>query len=161
MFARKQTPTPATATTTPPAAGPTTRAALNRLELRATAFGSSSRPTISNVSAWRAGASSTSTVPRRPASSSTCQAVTTPTSVSNVRMAAIAIETTCVQITARRASRRSTTTPANTVNGRNWQSASRPTATGECVSSSISQAVAMFCIQVPLTEITWPEKNSR
>ena len=42
----KHQPTPAAATTTPPTAGPTTRAALNRLELSATAFGSSSRPTI-------------------------------------------------------------------------------------------------------------------
>ncbi len=71
---------------------------------------------------------------------------------------------TCVQITVRRASMRSTTTPANrpnTVNGRNWQTASSPTTSGEWVSVRISQAVAMFCIQVPLTEITWPAKNRR
>ena len=35
------------------------------------------------------------------------------------------------------------------------------TATGEWVSERISHAVAMFCIHVPLTEITWPEKKSR
>ena len=145
-------------------AGPTTRAALNRLELSATAFGSSSRPTISKVSAWRAGASSTSTVPRSAASSSTSQVVMTPASVRAASTPAITIEMTCVQITVRRASRRSTITPANrpnTVNGRNWQSASRPTASGECDSSSTSQPVAMFCIHVPLTDITCPLKNRR
>ena len=41
------------------------------------------------------------------------------------------------------------------------QKASRPTASGECVSSTTSQASPMFCIHVPLTEITWPEKKRR
>ena len=36
-----------------------------------------------------------------------------------------------------------------------------PTATGECVSSTISQASATFCIQVPLSEMIWPAKYSR
>jgi hypothetical protein len=36
-----------------------------------------------------------------------------------------------------------------------------PTATGECVSSRTSHAAAMFCIHVPVTETTWPEKKSR
>ena len=70
----------------------------------------------------------------------------------------------CVAITVRRASNRSTITPANspsTVNGRNWQSASTPTATGECVSSRTTHAAAMFCIQVPLTDTIWPLKKSR
>ena len=39
------------------------REALKRLELSATAFGSSAGPTIRYVSAWRAGASSTCTEP--------------------------------------------------------------------------------------------------
>ena len=42
--------------------GPTTREALKRLAFSATAFGSSSRPTIWKVSAWRPGASKTSAV---------------------------------------------------------------------------------------------------
>ena len=37
----------------------------------------------------------------------------------------------------------------------------RPTAIGECVSSRMSHAAAMFCIQVPVTETTWPEKKIR
>ena len=66
-LAAKHHPTPTAAMTTPPSAGPAMRAMLNRLELSAIAFGSSSRPTIRNVSDWRAGASSTSAVPLRAA----------------------------------------------------------------------------------------------
>jgi hypothetical protein len=36
-----------------------------------------------------------------------------------------------------------------------------PTATGECVSARTSHAAATFCIQVPVTETTWPEKKMR
>ena len=64
----KQTPTPKAAISTPAKAGPTTRDALKRLAFSATAFGSSSRPTIWNVSAWRPGASKTSAVLERIAS---------------------------------------------------------------------------------------------
>ena len=62
-FDAKHQPTPTAAITMPPSAGPAMRAMLKRLELSATAFGSSSRPTIWNVRDWRAGASSTSAVP--------------------------------------------------------------------------------------------------
>ena len=160
----KQAPTPTAATITPPAAGPTTRAALKRLELSAIALGSSSRPTIWNVSACRAGASSTRTMPRSAVSRYTSWTVTTPPSVSPVSAKARSMEAVWVPITVLLASIRSTSTPANspsTVNGRNWKTARMPTATGEWVISSTSQAVAMFCIQVPLTEITWPEKKRR
>jgi hypothetical protein len=69
-----------------------------------------------------------------------------------------------VAITVLRTSSRSTRTPLkspSTVAGRNWQSMRSPTATGECVSSRMSHAAAMFCIQVPVTETTWPEKKIR
>ena len=62
-FAAKHQPTPTAAITTPPSAGPTMRPRLNSVELSATAFGSSSRPTIWNVMLCRAGASRTSAVP--------------------------------------------------------------------------------------------------
>ena len=67
-------------------------------------------------------------------------------------------------MTSRRLSNRSATTPEispKTVNGANRQNARKPTATGECVSSITYQASAMFCIQVPTSETTWPVKNSR
>ena len=63
-FRLKQAPAPTTATSRPPSAGPTTRAALNRLEVERDGVGQLVRPTIWNVSAGRAGASSTSTTPR-------------------------------------------------------------------------------------------------
>ena len=74
------------------------------------------------------------------------------------------IETACVAITSLRLSNRSATTPAKspkTVKGMKRQKARMPTASGEWVSSTTSQASATFCIQVPLTEITWPVKKSR
>ena len=79
-------------------------------------------------------------------------------------MAARTSAAACVPITVRRASSRSTSTPAKrpkTVNGRNWHRASTPTATGEWVSWSTSHAAAMFCIHVPLTDTIWPAKKSR
>ena len=75
-----------------------------------------------------------------------------------------AIDVACVAITSRRLSTRSARTPAKrpkTVNGMKRQNASAPTAIGECVSSTTSQASAMFCIHVPLTEISWPVKKRR
>ncbi len=63
MFAAKHDATPTAPITTPASAGPAIRARLTRLELSATAFGSSSRPTIWKVSDCLAGASSTRTDP--------------------------------------------------------------------------------------------------
>ncbi len=87
-----------------------------------------------------------------------------PVSTSVARMAENAIDVAWVMITSRRLSTRSASTPAKrpkTVNGMKRQKASAPTAIGECVSSTTSQASATFCIQVPLTEISWPVKKSR
>ena len=84
--------------------------------------------------------------------------------MSAARANAKTIEATWVAMIVLRTSMRSTRTPAkrpNTVYGRNWNAARTPTATGECVSSSTSQAVAMFCIHVPLTDTTWPLKKRR
>ena len=61
-------PTPKAAIRIPAIAGPTTRDALKRLELRATAFGSSRSPTIWKVSVCRPGASNTSATPESAAS---------------------------------------------------------------------------------------------
>ena len=59
----KHQPAPTAAIRMPASAGPKMRAVLNMLELSATAFGSSSRPTSWNVRFWRDGASNTSAVP--------------------------------------------------------------------------------------------------
>jgi len=59
----KHQPEPNAAIRMPASAGPKIRAVLKRLELRAIAFGNSSRPTIWNVRFCRDGASKTSAVP--------------------------------------------------------------------------------------------------
>jgi len=67
-------------------------------------------------------------------------------------------------MTSLRLSTRSTITPAksaNSVNGPNRATESSPSASGECVRLRTSQYIAMFCIHVPLTDTTWPPKNSR
>ncbi len=92
------------------------------------------------------------------------QSVSRPLSTSTAKSAAMIIEAVCVPITSLRLSIRSATTPATrpkTVNGRKRQKARRPTASGECVSSTTSHASATFCIHVPLTEMTCPVKKSR
>ncbi len=148
----------------PARAGPHTREALKTLELSATAFCSSARPTMRYVSCWRAGASSTWTVPPRNAITYTCHASTTPSSVIVAIVEASTMCPICVPITVRRGSSRSTTTPANrlkAVNGRNCASASRPTASGDFVSVRISHACVIRCIHVPGSEIVWPLKKRR
>jgi len=40
--------------------------------------------------------------------------------------------------------------------GVNWQVQTRPTASGESVSSGTSQAMATVCIQVPTKLASWP-----
>ena len=72
--------------------------------------------------------------------------------------------TDCVRITVRRLSKRSAITPENSpkiVNGPKRQNDRIPMATGSRVSDSTNQYMAMFCIQVPLTETTWPVKKRR
>ena len=65
MLTRKQMPVPPRPMITPAIAGPMIREPLKRPVFSAIAFGSSSRPTIWNVNAWRPGASSTSALPPR------------------------------------------------------------------------------------------------
>jgi hypothetical protein len=59
---------------------------------------------------------------------------------------------------------RSATTPAKrprAVKGKKRKNASAPTARGELVSSTTSHASAMFCIQLPTNETSWPENQRR
>ncbi len=65
---KKQVATPSVRMSTPPIAGPITRAEFMSTLLRLTAFGSSSIPTISETKVWRAGLSKRFTNPRPAAS---------------------------------------------------------------------------------------------
>ena len=64
---RKTHPVPTPAMRTPAIAGPIIRAALNDVELRATALGTFSSTTRSETNVWRAGASKAVTHPSRTA----------------------------------------------------------------------------------------------
>ena len=57
----------------PDIAGPTRRPALKLAELRLTALATSECPTISEVNAWRIGASIADEIPRTAAPTNTCQ----------------------------------------------------------------------------------------
>jgi hypothetical protein len=88
--------------------------------------------------------------------------VAVPVSVTTASAIEITIAAACVAMTSFRDSTRSVTTPATrlkTVNGTKRQNARAPTASGEPESSSTSHASATFCIQVPASETSWPEKK--
>ena len=87
-----------------------------------------------------------------------------PENASTVSATATSIDADWVAMTRRRLSNRSATTPESspkTVKGAKRQKARKPTASGDWVSSMTYQASAMFCIQVPTSETTWPLKKSR
>src|SRR5262249_18344169 len=98
----KQTPTLDTAMTTPATDGPTTRAALKSAAFSATAFGSSSRPTIWKVSDWRPGLSKTIAAPLRNASTYASHGRAWPEKASAASAAETTIEDDCVTVTRRR-----------------------------------------------------------
>ena len=71
---------------------------------------------------------------------------------------------TCAEMRTLRFGSASAATPAkrpSTMTGRNWAVATIPSQIGSPVSSRTSQAWATCCIQVPMSEIGWPAKNSR
>ena len=45
--------------------------------------------------------------------------------------------------------------------GMNWKTARNPRATGSLVSSRMSQLWATLSIQVPTSEISWPDQKRR
>jgi len=149
-------PTPAVPITTPAAAGPTIRAALNIDEFSAIAFIKSPLPTSSAMKAWRPGMSNALTMPKNSASTITCHVVTLPVHTSAASASASSICKACVHTMRRRLSTRSTTTPAYSVNSSTPSERSacvRPTAKGELVISSTSHPSATDCIQVPMSEM--------
>jgi hypothetical protein len=148
----------------PATAGPTVRAALKIEALRAIALSRSSRPTISTVNDWRTGASKAFTTPSRPASTNTCHTCTSPVRVSSARMAARSMATTWVMISSLCLGSRSASVPAmseKSSTGSELAAATRPSNAGESVRRNTSQPWATLCIQVPISEISWPIKKRR
>ena len=75
------------------------------------------------------------------------------------------ISSACVTTMVSRLGRRSARTPpysASSITGRNCSVVTKPSANGDpSVIRSTSQAWAVVCIQVPVSEITWPIQNKR
>ena len=122
-----------------------------------------SRPTSSTANAWRAGMSTALAIPSRNASRTIIQTSTIagdhergqgegerPSSPPGPRGGP------CVLAGRRRA------TPANsprTMTGRNWAVATTPSQNGSPVSCRTSHAWATCCIQVPISEMSWPDEE--
>ena len=79
-------------------------------------------------------------------------------------MTASSIIAAWVAISVWRLGRASAMTPPKrpkTMTGMNWAAATMPSHSGSPVSCRTSQAWATCCIHVPISEISWPAKNSR
>ena len=163
-FRKNASDVPNAAIDRPATAGPTIRAALKIAELSATAFVTSSRPTISTENACRVGMSMAFVKPSRSASTKMCHTCTVLVAVSTASTNASVIADACVTISVRRFGRWSATRPPNRPNtstGVNCAAATSPSANGLPVSARTSQAWATVCIQVPTRLISCPRKKSR
>ena len=79
-------------------------------------------------------------------------------------MKASVIALVWVAISVRRFGRLSATIPPNRpkiMTGTNWAAATTPSMNGSLVRVRTSQPWATACIQVPISEIIWPDQNSR
>ena len=160
-FTRKHGASPTAAMSRPASAGPTMRAPFMITLLRVTALVSRAGPTISNTKVWRVGMSKALTVPTASANPNTAAREAVPVATSRPRPNASAPESAWVMNSSRRLSTRSATTPPRgptTSMGRNWHAMTRPSQAPLPVSCSTSQPRATVCIQVPLTETSWPAK---
>ena len=158
----KATPMSKIPISTPATAGPTIRAALKIAELRATALPMSSRPTISMTKAWRVGMSIALVQPRMNAIRITCQTWISWVSVRTARTTASPIAIVWVAMRVRRLGRLSATMPPNrpkTSTGANCAAVTTPSQNGSPVNVRTSQSSAMFCIQVPTREMSWPDQK--
>jgi hypothetical protein len=150
--------------TTAPTAGPTIRARLKPLELRAIASWRSSRPTSSTMSDWRAGISKALNSPPHAERATSHPMVMCPDQVNAQRSDASTRRSDWATFTTRSLSARSTTTPAwreKRMTGTEAVAATSPTTNALSLSSSASHPRAMDCIQVPISEIVCPLQKMR
>ena len=76
-------------------------------------------------------------------------------------MPATLAEASCVKSSVRRPPKRSASTPAHGPSSSglvNWAKVTRPTVSTECASWYASSTWALFCSQVPKSEVTLPKK---
>ena len=163
-FTTNAAPIPIAAIVTPAIAGPAIRAMLNIAEFRATAFATSSRPTISMTKAWRTGMSTAFAQPRRSARTTIIQTCTMPVSVRAASTNARSIIATCTARSVGFFGNASAMTPPKSPSrrtGTNWTAATMPRSSGLFVSVRTSQPCATDCIHVPMSETSCPPKKSR
>ena len=163
-FTAKQPATPITPISTPPIAGPITRAPLNIAEFIATARPTSSSGTISLKNDCRTGMSMALTTPRRTAMRISSGSVMSPVATSAACSSARTIRLTCVPMSARCLGSASASTPPKrprTITGVNCAAATMPSHAGSFVSSVMYQACAIDCIQVPANETSCPNQKRR
>ena len=144
-------------------AGPTMRAPLNIEEFSAMAFIRSSLPTMSTRNACRAGMSNALTTPCRADKPKMCHTCTLPVRVSAARTRASSMAAVWVAMTTRCRLCRSAIVPPKGAMRKTGIWPAKPTAPNkndEPVRRYTSQAWAIFCIQVPIKEISWPLKKS-
>ncbi len=134
----KQMPSPTIAIRAPASVGPTTRAALNIIELSEIAWRRSARPTMSSVIDWRVGTSKALISPMVSARQMISHTCTRCISVSTASTAACSIAALCVTSRNLRRSTRSATMPPNGVmknTGTVEQNDTTPSSSLECVRS--------------------------
>ena len=125
---------------------------------------SSRRSSIWTRNDCRAGTSSALMNPSRSDSAMTCQIASRPEYIRPASIRAWTIDSTCVRMTRRCRSTRSTSTPAkgaSTNVGIRAANPTRPSSKALWLNRQTSQATAVICIQVPISEMPWPMKKSR
>ena len=157
-------PTPNAPMARPAAAGPMTRAPLNIAELRATALPTSSRPTSSMANDCRTGMSTAVGDPEQEREHEDHPDLDDAADDEDREDRGQDHHRDLGPDQDAPLRQRVGGDPANsprTMTGMNCAAATTPSQIGSWVSSRTSQAWATCCIQVPTSEIAWPEKNSR
>ena len=142
-LSRNSGATPSQAIMSPPRPGPTMRAKLKSDEFKATAFGKSSRPTISTTKAWRVGISSELVSPSKLARTRTCQRCTWPVATRAQSANAWSMADDCVNKSTVLFGKRSARTPPKSersITGKNCRAPTTPRSQALCVSSNTSHA---------------------
>ena len=152
---RKTQAGPASATTTPPRAGPTARPRLNVRAPRATAWGNSARGTSSGWMACHAGIVSAQPTPRKNVSVSSESGVTTSARDRKASSAAVTSIHVWLTMSRRRRSKMSASAPAGRPRRNTGSSVAvctSATSVGDAERSPISHAAPTFCIIEPMFE---------
>ena len=144
--------------------GPMTRAPFTIELLSEIAFSKSSRLVISTVNAWRAGMSKPIEIPFSAATMMMNEGVAKPNHTPAATKNAQIIWAACVATRIERFGYRSASAPPQmdeSIMGADPTAATTPSRSFEFVIWYTYQLIAVCCIQVPMSETSWPQKNNR